>query len=287
MLENRLKQLRYGIEALLAMLLLGFFRLLPLDVASALGGMIARILGRLFKAHRVAEKNLILAMPELSANQRKKILNGMWDNLGRVIGEYPHLGRSIMKERITVEGKEYLESLKTIRGGALFASCHFANWEITPLSAALYGLPLVLIYRAANNPYSDWIIQKIRGQYNKHMYKKGREGAMQMLKSLKAGDPVAILADQKLSDGKSLLFFGHEAKTTTAVTSLAIKMQAPVFLARVVRTDGVHFHVTLQAPIYYPKDADAGEAMQAINDQFEAWIREYPEQWFWVHKRWG
>lgn len=280
-------QIRYVLEALFLAVGLLFFRLLPLDMASEIGGLLARILGPLSRAHTTATRNLEAALPELNERQRKKILRDMWDNIGRVIGEYPHLTRDTMRRRIMFEGIEHLQEVMFSGKGAIFVSGHFANWEIAPLTAALNKVPLVLIYRAANNPASEWVIRAIRGKFCRALYGKGSEGARNMLKDLKAGYPVGMLVDQKMNDGKPIPFFGRDAMTATAATSLAIRMQVPLLLARVVRTDGAYFHVSLEAPINYSRNTDPAQAMLELHKQFEEWIREYPSQWFWVHNRWG
>ncbi|HEU5048129.1 MAG TPA: hypothetical protein VFT64_09845 [Rickettsiales bacterium] len=282
-----LRKVRYLFEAIILLLGLAFFRLLPLDVASSLGGRLARILGPLSGAHRTAAKNLEMAFPDISPYRKHQILRGMWDNMGRVIGEYPHLSRPIMRRRITVDGLEYLGDIKQSGKGAFFASGHFANWEIIPLTAAIHNMPMALIYRAANNPFVDKVIRRIRSPYSVAMYPKGRGGALSILKEIKSGRSVGMLVDQKLNDGLPVKFFGREAMTATAVISLAAKMQVPVFMVRVVRTHGVHFHVSVEAPRHYAQDVDPVVAMQELHTCFENWIREYPSQWFWVHRRWG
>jgi KDO2-lipid IV(A) lauroyltransferase len=203
-----------------------------------------------------------------------------------VLGEYPHLSREVMKRRITIEGLEHLQVVKESGKGALFVSGHFANLEIAPLTAAIYGMPLMLIYRAANNPAAEWLLYRIRSRYNTAIYRKGREGAHNTLKALREGKAVGMMIDQKMNDGEPVLFFGKEAMTATAATSLAIKFQIPLIAARIVRTDGAYFHVSLQPPILYDKNTTASEAMFELHRLFESWIREYPAQWFWVHNRW-
>lgn len=281
------RKLRYVIEAVFLVIGLAFFRVLPLDIASAVGGVLGRMVGPLSRAHRTAEKNIEAALPELNQRQRNRILSEMWDNIGRVIGEYPHLSRPIMMRRITFEGLEHLQEVAVSGKSAFFVSGHFANWEIAPLTASLYGLPLVLIYRAANNPVADKVICHIRSKFNRAMYGKGRDGASNIIKSIKAGKPIGMLIDQKMNEGEAIEFFGREAMTGTAATNMAIKLHIPLLVARVIRTDGAYFHVSLKPPIVYDKHEDAAEAMKNLHQLFEEWIREYPSQWFWVHKRWG
>ena len=202
-----LKKLRYGFEGFFILFAMIFFRLLPLDVASALGGWLGRIVGPFARAHRTARRNLEQAFPEMSELQRSRILRGMWDNLGRVIGEYPHLSRPVMARRITIEGREHLDRIQESQKAAVFVSGHFANWEIIPLTAALCGLPMTVVYREANNPVAEWLIRKIRAPYVRSMHGKGRVGALQSIKAIKEGHPVALLVDQKQNDGSPIALF--------------------------------------------------------------------------------
>ena len=285
-MKKIIKYIRYALEATALIFGLLLFRLMPLDIASLVGGWLARVFGVFTKAHKIAEANIAMAMPELPEKERDKIIRDMWDNFGRVIGEYPHLTRKIMQRRIIIEGREHLEAAKKSGKGIIFVSGHFANWETIPLAAHICGMPLVVVYRAANNPISDWLISKIRASYNVAMYAKGIAGARQMMKSLKSGASVAMLIDQKLNEGAELEFFGHKAMTSTAATQLAIKMGTPLIAARVVRTDGVYFHVSVEPARIYPPETNPEEAMQELNLLFESWIRKQPAQWFWVHRRW-
>ena len=281
------RKLRYALEGALILLALLFFRLLPLDFASALAGRLARCFGPFSRAHRTARDNLTQAMPELSHEQRKKVLADMWDNLGRVIGEYPHLNRPVMTRRITIEGREHLDRVRDSGQAAIFISGHFANWEVIPLTAAIYGLPLEVIYREANNPVAEWIIRRVRGSFTQKMFGKGRAGMVQAIRALKEGHCLALLIDQKQNDGSAVAFFGRNAMTNTAAVQLSIKYDVPLLAARAVRTDGVHFHMLLEPPATYDSSADPVEVMENINRLFEKWIREHPAQWFWVHRRWG
>ena len=281
-----IRTIRRALEAVLILFAFGLFRLMPLDIASAVGAVLARLLGPFVRAHRTARTNIEKAMPELPERQVARILSDMWDNLGRTLGEYPHVGGNAMRKRVAIEGLENIQFAKTGKP-VIFVSGHFANWEVLPLSTDIAGVPSVLIYRAANNPLSDWMIRRIRARYSLAMYAKGRSGAQQAITTIKNAKPLAMLVDQKQNDGKAIDFFGRKAMTATAAMQLAIKYQVPVITVRAVRTDGVHFQVTYEAPVTYGPGADPEKAMAALNLLFERWIREYPAQWLWVHRRWG
>ncbi len=286
-MKEKLKTFRYITEAALLLLIMLIFKLLPLDASSALGGMLARLIGPLLRAHRVADRNIARIFPEYSEQQRSVILSKMWDNLGRVAGEYPHLSLAKIRKRITVEGAEHLEHIRNSKTSAVFVSGHFANWEMCPLVGVIYDLPVVFIYREANNPYAERVIQWMRNDYRHMMFGKGRESAQKAIRALQDHRCTALLVDQKLNEGVSVPFFGFPAMTTVSATKMAIKYRAPLVALHVVRTDGAHFHVTISPPRMLDASADAASAMEEVHHQFETWIRERPEQWFWVHNRWS
>lgn len=282
---------RYHIEALLVRFGMWLFGLLPLDIASWLGGMLARLVGPFTKAHKTGLKNLELAMPNYTRAEHKQIMRQVWENLGRTVAEFPYLQSKEMTSRVTLKGKEIVETLKEDGKGAIFVSGHFANWELSPKTAFDHGLPLSLIYRRANNPKVDHIITLNRQSLFNRLYEKGPQGAREMMKSLAKGDHIGMLVDQKMNDGIPLAFFGQQAMTASAPAQLALKYDVPIIPARVVRTKGAHFDVTVYPPLTIEQSGnrrvDVAHLMQKVNDTLEEWIREQPGQWFWVHHRWG
>lgn len=267
-----------------------FFRLLPLDAASALGGWIGRNFGPLLGVHHTARRNIARAFPEKSEEEREEILRGMWDNLGRVGAEYPHMARPAIRRRVTLKGAEHLEQVRTSDRSYLFFSGHFGNWEMLPRTAADHGVPLFLIYRHANNPFADWLIRRIRGVYNRGMSRKGSDGALQVLRAIRERRHIGMLIDQKMNDGIPVPFFGRDAMTAPAIAQLALKYELPLLPACVTRTHGAHFTITAHPPYYLENTGNRQEdiriAMTAINARFEEWVRAHPSQWFWVHNRW-
>jgi KDO2-lipid IV(A) lauroyltransferase len=275
------------LEAALLLIVVLVFKVIPTDMASSAGGLLARIIGPLFRAHRVADNNLRKVFPEYSEKQRSVILSGMWDNLGRVAGEYAHLSPEGMRRRMTIEGAEYLTQARESKTPAMFVAGHFANWEMCPLIGVMYGLPVTFIYREANNPYADKIIQWLRVGYKDRLFGKGRESAQQMIKALRQKGCVGMLIDQKFNEGSPIPLMGFNAMTTTSAAKLAIKFKAPFIPIRVVRTDGAHFHVTVGPPIPYNDQTTDIALMEELHKVFGQWIRDKPEQWFWVHNRWN
>lgn len=265
------------------------FRTLPLDAASGLGGWIGRTVGPWLRGSRTARRNLDRAFPDTTADERAAILRGMWDNLGRVIAEYPHLDR-IAAERIEVVGGEHADGLRDDGKGGLFVGAHLANWEVQSVAARRRGLDLALVYRAPNNPYVDTLVTRLRTPASTRHIPKGPEGARTLLKVLSGGGHVGLLIDQKMNDGMPVPFFGRDAMTAPAVAQLALRYRLPVVPVRTERLGGARFRVTALPPVALPdtgdRPADIRAAMVQLNALVESWVRERPEQWLWLHRRW-
>lgn len=285
--------LRHRIEEAGARLVFGFFRLLPLDAASALGGFIGRLIGRFAGITNRARTNLRRAMPALSDEAVERILQGMWDNLGRVIAEYPHLGEFRIFEpggRVEPEGIEHVEQVLAAGKSCIFVSGHFGNWEVATLTATQYGLDVTQIYRAANNPRVDALIRRFRGVVGSELAPKGQIAARKSIESLRRGRHLAMLVDQKMNDGIPVPFFGRDAMTPAAPAQLALRFNGAIIPARVERTRGAHFRVTIFPAVTIEpssnRDADTRAMMKSVNTMLEDWIRARPDQWFWLHRRW-
>jgi KDO2-lipid IV(A) lauroyltransferase len=284
--------LRYRLEALLLRLAWGLFAGLPLERASDLGGAAARWLGPRLAASKRARLNLRLVLPELGPTRHEEIIRGAWDNLGRTFAEYPHLGTITdeMDQRITIDGRAHLEELRDSGSPGFLVSGHFANWEVMHLVGTRFFGDVETLIREPNNPFVRDILDRHRGGAGGRRIPKGRHGARATLAALKRGAKIAALVDQKASDGWELSFFGKPAMTTTAIADLAIREEVPLLLVRLERRGAGRFHVTVLPPIEPPKEGGrldkARASMQRINDQLEQWIRDKPEDWLWLHRRW-
>ena len=283
------RTLAHPLEAAGAVLLFGVFRMLPVDVASAIGGFIGRTLGPRTAISRRADRNLKRAMPELGAADRARIVRGMWDNLGRVLAEYPHIPK-IVSERVELVGVENADVMRGAGKSGILFSGHLANWELFALTARKYDFPYVQVYRAPNNPLIDRMMRKVRRLDDDAILPKGAAGARKALEVLKRGGRLGMLVDQKMNDGISVPFFGIEAMTAPAVAQLGLRFNCPVLPARIERLGGCRFRVTAYPSMQFhdsgDRKADLLAAMTRINAMLEGWIRERPEQWLWLHRRW-
>jgi len=285
------QKLRYGIEAAFFLAFMGFFRLIGVDAASAVGGFIGREIFARTRVTQRARDNLAAAFPEKSEAEREAIIRTMWDNLGRTVAEYAHLDKFDLKgpnPRIQVNN---LEEIEKIRGkGVLIVSGHFANWEIMPISASRYGIDGAIVYRPPNNPYVDRYIARARAHKGYAEQISKHQGTRRIFTLLRSGKAILLLADQKTNEGIPVPFFGREAMTTPAPAALALKLKVPMIFASNKRLGGARFAVTVYPPLEFTPsgddDADMRAMTEAINLRLEEMVRADPGQWLWIHRRW-
>lgn len=289
-----MKKLRQIVEAAFV---IGGYRalgLLPMRVASDLGGAVARFVGPKLRVSARARANLRRFLPELGEAGIERTVREMWDNLGRTAAEYPHLTRMTVFEPgadIDVAGVEHVDAAKRAGKPIIFFAAHLANWELAGLAAARHGTPVHLVYREANNRHVETLFREGRGAFAAGLIPKGASGARLAMQALKAGKHLGMLLDQKMNDGIAVPFFGVEAMTAPALAILAQRFDCAVLPVHVERvTDGPRFRVTVEAPLPVPrggdKAADARALMAAVNARMEEWIRARPGQWLWLHRRW-
>ncbi len=281
--------IRQRAEAAVLWLLYHVLRILPLDLASGLGGGMARLLGPLLPLNRRAKRNLELALPG-RRGEHDRIIRDMWENLGRAIGEYPHsLKFAQDARRLELAGTEPILAMRAAGQPMLFFSGHLGNWELTYPMMARLGIHGAGVFRAPNNPYLDWLFD--RAAYPQiGMIAKGARGARKTIEVLNSGKSLAMFVDQKMNDGIEVPFFGHPAMTPPALASLALKFGCPVVPFRLVRLTGTHFRAEFGEPMRFEnsgnRHADLLAVMSHVNRILESWIEEHPAQWLWVHHRW-
>lgn len=289
MLRKKLRYLRYSIEAFGIRILFFAFRVMPIHCASALAGWIGRYLGPLLPISARARANLAQAMPHKTASQQRAIIADMWENLARVAAEYPHLSGRALSERTVVEGLEHLRAVQQSGVPHIFFSGHFANWEMLPKTANDYGMPLLLVYRHSNNPFVEHIVQTTRAHYHNGMLDKESSGH-EIVQAIRKKLSIGMLVDQKTNTGIPVPFFGRPAMTSPTIARLALKYNIPLVPAYVRRVEGSYFRITIEPAIHCTRTGDirrdVERVMTEVNATLERWIRAYPEQWLWVHRRW-
>jgi KDO2-lipid IV(A) lauroyltransferase len=288
-----MKKIRYAFEALILQCMLFIFRILDFKNASNLGGLIASKIGQYTRADKTARKNLKRAMPELSDLEIDNIVKQMWDNLGRTAAELSYMAKlsdEQVKQYVTIENHDIFEGAKNYDGAIFFVSAHYGNWELLSRASHAHNMSITSVYRPANNKYTDKIINSIRLKYNRKVVAKGRDGVRNLLVAIKEKQPIGMLVDQKMNDGVAIPFFGIDAMTAPAIAKLALRHQIPIIPLRTIRNNKTNFTMQFCNKINISttndRNADEIRILTDINKVFEEWIREHPEQWFWVHNRW-
>lgn len=268
-------------------------RAMSIEAASAVGSALFRFIGPRLRVDALARRNLRRAMPDLSDAEVDRVIRGMWDNLGRGAGECAHLDRIMTPGdhgRVEVIGAENLAGLREDGLPGILFSAHMANWEIACIATTYFDVPVGQIYRVAENPFIERLFQKMRSCISGKRIRKGRDGAREALLLMREGGHLALLVDQKMNEGMAVPFFGRDAMTPTAPARLALRFRCPVVPVRVERQPDVRFRITFFPPLDLPDtgdgDGDTRLLLTAINRIIEGWVRERPEQWFWVHRRW-
>ena len=269
------------------------FGRMPIDRASAAGADWLARLGPLSSAHTTALRNLRLAFPNETEAWRADVARGMWAGIGRTVAELPHLPEIDAYRdgsRITVKNAERLDAIRESGKGVVFISGHFANWELMPAAIAQRPVPCQMTYRPANNPLIDARIMAVRDRYGaKQQSAKGVEGGVGLIRALKQGRSIALMNDQKYNEGVEAPLFGHNCMTADGPTRLARRFNT-VLQPMSVKRDGARFHAVVHEPLPVesdgPDDVAVPASIRRINAFMEDRIREAPEQWFWVHRRW-
>ena len=283
------KLIRYAMEMQLVMFLALYCKLFNINKSSNQIGFLARKYGPKLGISKRANQNLKNALPNLSKEQRSEIIRGMWENLGRTAAEFFNI-KTLTKERnrINIKGIEILRD--NINNGAIYVSAHIANWEIIPIAIKETDKQVGAVFRESNNYFfNKWMIQK-RKLITEYQFPKGPSGVKEILNFLKNNGSVAMLVDQKLSNGGKVKFFGQNAMTASTPASLSLKYGYPVIPLRVKRKDNVNFEVEFFNKIEIDRtgdlEIDTLTFTKEINSFLEKIITENPEEWFWLHNRW-
>lgn len=266
-------------------------RAVPVTWTSAIMGAVLGAIMPLTSRHKRALAHLAFAMPEVPKAEREAIARRMWHNLGRVAGESFQIDR-LVTETARVEMPADLDHFLTLwKGGAVNASAHLGNWEITGVLAHAGSLPFAAVYQKLHNPFVETYLKAMRAPaYPAGLYPKGPQLAYTMLRLLRDGVSVGMAADFRELRGIPVRFFGQEAYATPFPAILARMTGKPLIAGAVMRTEGVHFRVELReiaVPHTDDRDADIAAATQALHDAFEDWIRAAPDQWMWSHRKWA
>ena len=290
-----MKTIKYFFEFITVITLFFIFKIIGLKNASNLGGMIGKFFGPLFRSKSITKENIKIGLGEISKENEKEIINGMWSNIGRTFAEYVFLKdfkfNKINYNHVEITGTKYLDEIKKNNQSVIFYSGHFANFELMAMELDKFGIKCAAIYRPLNNFFLNPVMEYLRMKYIcPNQIPKGRIGMREIISKMKNGYSIALMVDQRVSEGPREVFFNKPAHTTTIPAQLALKYDSKLVPISLERKEGIKFIMTIHEPYKVKKtgyeDQDTKNITLKINQILEKMIIKNPKQWIWSHNRW-
>jgi len=285
-----MNSIKYFLQFFIISIFFIIFKIIGLKFASNISSKIVSLIGPFFRSKKLIENNIRKAIPNLDSKELKKIVNNMWGNYGRILSEYVFIKdfrESKSEDIIQVEGQEILDQIKKDKEPVIFISGHFNNFELMAMHIEKSGINLAAIYRPLNNKFLNFVMEKIRKRYIcKKQIKKGISGTKQLLSFFKNGTSIALMIDQRVSQGIRSNFFKHEAYTTTIPAQFVKKFKCKVVPIYIQRIKDVNFKISVSKPLEYSEDESITSITLDLNNLLEKMILKNPEQWIWSHNRW-
>ena len=285
-----MKIIKYFFEFLFIIILFLIFKIIGFKLASNLGSFIGKFIGPFFRPKKNIISNIKKALPNSSEEDLEKINNKMWENYGRILSEYVYIKNfrnSNLDKFISIEGHEILEEIKLKKEPVVFISGHFNNFELMAMQIEKSGINLAAIYRPLNNIFLNKIMEKIRTKHIcQKQIKKGRTGTRELLGAFKENYSIALMIDQRVSEGIKSDFFGSSALTTTIPAQIVKKFGCRIVPVYVERSENFYFKIKFNSPILYDKNVSIEKITLDLNKWLEKQILNNPSQWIWSHNRW-
>jgi Kdo2-lipid IVA lauroyltransferase/acyltransferase len=285
-----MRLIKYFIQFLIIITLFLLFKILGLKISSYISNKLISIVGPFFRSKDLIKTNILKAFPNLNDKEIAKISNKMWGNYGRILAEYifiKNFRNSYLKNNIQIEGQEILDKIKASNETVIFVSGHFNNFELMAMCIEKSGINLAAVYRPLNNRFLNYIMEKIRKKYIcRKQIKKGISGTKKLLSYFKSGSSIALMIDQRVSQGIKTDLFGQTAFTTTIPAQFVKKFKCKVVPVYIERVDEIYFKLKIHKPLIYSNDETIDSITQNLNFILEKMILQNPSQWIWSHNRW-
>ena len=286
-----MSNIKYFLQYIIILTFFLFFKLLGLKFSSILSGYIMKIFGPFFRSNKISYKNLAKALPDTNDEKKNIILKKMWFNYGRILAEYMFIKnfreQPKFQKKITIVNKEVLDEIKFKQKPVIFISGHFNNFELMAMEIEKSGINLAAIYRPLNNIFLNPIMEKIRHKYIcKNQIKKGRSGTKEVLKCFKKDISIALMIDQRVSEGIKCNFFNQKALTTTIPAQFAKKFNTEIVPVYIERVDEENFKIEFSKALNFAKNESISDITLKLNKILEKMILKNPDQWIWTHNRW-
>ena len=286
-----MKKFNHFIQFIFVIIFFSIFRILGYNFSRKLSGYIFLVIGPFFRSKKIILKNLDIAFPYKNFTEKNKILKDMWFNYGQIFSEYIFIknfkNSKKFNQKINVFNDEILEEIKIENKPVIFISGHFSNFELMAQYIEKKGINLAAVYRPLNNTFLNPLMEKIRTKYIcKNQVKKGISGTKTLLKFFKKNNSIALMIDQRVSEGISVEFFNKKAFTTTIPAQFVKKFGAKIVPIYIERTKENKFIITINEPLVFQNSDDINKITTSLNQVLENMIKKNPEQWIWTHDRW-
>lgn len=276
---------------------MGFLKLFPADAAINSIERLGRFFGMRFPRTNDARESLRAAFPEKGEAEIEEILSDMWGNLSRTAAEYAYLDkifdfddRNPTAGRFEIVGTEHFAELRAHEGPAICFTAHTGNWELLPVAAAAYGVNVTALFRPPSNPYIARRVLAARRTAMGHLVPSKAGASWALADVMESGGTVGLLVDQYYRQGMPITFLGRPTRGNHLLAKLVRRFECPVYPARCIRLPGGRFRIEMQPRIDVPRRQDGSVDItaltQKVNDVVGEWVKEYPAQWLWLHKRW-
>ena len=284
-----MKKIIYFLQFLIVYFLFIIFKIIGYKNASNLGFLIGKYLGPFFKSKKKINET-INQIDEIKKSTNKNFSFEVLGNYGRIFAEYPFIKNfrnDKLKKYLQIEGEEYLQNIIQEKKIAVFVSGHFNNFELMAMQIEKSGIDLAAIYRPLNNPFLNQVMEKIRLNFIcRKQIKKGKSGTRKLLECIKKGSSVALMIDQRVTEGSKVDFFGKGATTTTIPAQLIKKYECLLVPVYIERFNKFNFKIYISKPININKNKTIDEITIYLNRVLEKMILKNPTQWIWTHDRW-
>ena len=285
-----MKLIKYFFQFLFIIFFFSLFKIFGFKISSKIGGKLFEIIGPIFRSKKLIHTNIKKAFPKNNSAEIKKLTKLMWNNYGRVFAEYMFIKDFRFEKidsKIEIIGQEILDEIKKSNKPVVFISGHFSNFELMAMQIEKAGIKLSAIYRPLNNIFLNRIMEKIRKKYIcKNQIKKGIAGTRELIKFQRNNYSIALMIDQRVSEGEKVNFFNQEAYTTTIPAQLAKKFDMPIVPIFIERINDTNFKIKISKPVNFLKSDSIKDITSKLNVIIEEMILKNPTQWIWSHNRW-
>ena len=286
-----MKKIKYFLQFICVIFFFVIFKILGLKLASIISSNIFILFGPIFRSNKIVFSNLKIAFPDIDENQKKQLLKKTWFNYGKIFAEYMFIKNFRHNEKysakISIENKDIIEKIIKDNEQVFFISGHFNNFELMAMQIEKLGIKLTALYRPLNNPYLNPIMEKIRKKYIcKKQVKKGISGTKDLLLDFKDGSSIALMIDQRVSQGIRSNLFNKEALTTTIPAQFIKKFKIRIVPVHIERQRNNDFKIKFFEPVNFSNEESIETITSKLNKILEEMIIKSPEQWIWTHNRW-